>query len=66
MKSSAVLLLFADAKVQGTRMTVGWRGMWLEGFNKDTEFTDNVSRNEVGVEDCVSGARISRELGVGW
>lgn len=65
MKSSAVLLLFGDAKVQGTHMT-GWRGMWLEGFNKDTELTENVSRNAVGVEDCVSGARISREWGLGW
>ena len=61
-----VLLLFGDAKVHGTQMTVGWRGMRLEGFNKDMEFTENVGRNAVGVEDCVSGARISREWGVEW
>ena len=40
--------------------------MRLEGFNKDMEFTENVGRNAVGVEDCVSGARISREWGVEW
>lgn len=30
MNSSAVVLLFGDAKVQGTHMTVGWKGIWLQ------------------------------------
>lgn len=40
MKSSAALLLFGDAKVQGTHMTVRVERDGWSGFNKDTELTE--------------------------